>query len=107
MTHCVPCNVFDELLKSALAAYAGAGANQTRKLSEAYPESCVEPNSVKPYEAMCLLGEVTHRVLQELFALLVGRALVEGCFENFCICSNHLCATGDSGFAPPRIRILS
>lgn len=31
------------------------------------------------------LNEVTHRVLQELFALLVG----------------------DSGFAPPRIRILS
>lgn len=72
------------------SCYAGAGANQTRKLSEADAEWCLEPISTKPYEAMCLLGEVTHRVLQELFALLVGRALIEDCFDNFGICPNHL-----------------
>lgn len=63
------------------SCYAGAGANQTRKLSEADAESCLEPSSTKPYEAMCLLGKVTHRVLQELFALLVGRALIKDCFD--------------------------
>ena len=51
------------------------------------------------------MSQVTHRVLQELFALLVGAALMRKSVQSGWTLQSLF--RGDSGFAPPRIRILS